>query len=63
MSYKKQLYIYHVMFFDVENWCYAAKTQISEWRYVCPELLEEIEDTIWEDDTILNIVYMWEIND
>ena len=51
------------MFFDVENWCYAAKTQISEWRYICPELLEEIEDTIWEDDTILNIVYMWEIND
>jgi hypothetical protein len=47
------------MYFDVENWCYAAKTQISEWWHICPELLEEIEDTIWEDDTILNIVYMW----
>ena len=60
MKTKKQEYVYYVMFFSPDAWTYIAKSHVSEWWYVSSELIKEIEETLWEDDAILNVIYMWE---
>ena len=62
MSNKKPMYFYYVMFFARDDGWYIDNSHFSDWCCIRQELIEEIEDTIWEDDAILNIIYMWETN-